>query len=80
MLDPHGAIGYAGLKERLKIDQQGVFLETAHPIKFAPVMEKALGEKLEMPEFAEDLMLKQKKSTKMSSEYSEFKNLLKRTS
>jgi len=80
VLDPHGAIGYAGLKERLKIDQQGVFLETAHPIKFAPVMEKALGEKLEMPEFAEDLMLKQKKSTKMSSEYSEFKNLLKRTS
>lgn len=80
LLDPHGVIGYAGLKEKLKIDQQGVFLETAHPIKFAPVIEKALGEKLETPEFAEDLMLKQKKSTKMSNEYMDFKNLLKRAS
>ncbi|WP_189631219.1 threonine synthase [Roseivirga thermotolerans] len=80
LLDPHGAIGYAGLKKKLKIDQKGVFLETAHPIKFRPVMEKALRDKMPMPGFAKDLMLKQKSSIKMSNEYADFKNLLKQTS
>ena len=35
--DPHGAVGYLGLKEYLnqqKEDLYGVFLETAHPVKF----------------------------------------------
>lgn len=76
MLDPHGAIGYAGLKEKLKIDQSGVFLETAHPIKFAPVMEKALGQKLEMPEFASDLMNKKKSAVRISSRMEDFRSHL----
>ncbi|NVJ45829.1 MAG: threonine synthase, partial [Cytophagia bacterium] len=76
LLDPHGAIGYAGLKERLKIDQIGVFLETAHPIKFAPVMEKVLGEKMDMPEFASDLMSKEKFSVRISDQIGDFRSYL----
>lgn len=76
LLDPHGAIGYAGLKERLKIDQIGVFLETAHPIKFAPVMEKALAEKMDMPEFASDLMSKEKFSVRISDQIGDFRSYL----
>jgi threonine synthase len=38
MLDPHGAIGYLGLKQYLQETNQtseyAIFLETAHPIKF----------------------------------------------
>lgn len=79
VLDPHGAIGYEGLKQNLKADQQGVFLETAHPIKFAPVMEKALANELKIPAFAEELMLKQKRSTKMTREFSDFKDFLMST-
>lgn len=76
LLDPHGAIGYAGLKERLKIDQIGVFLETAHPIKFAPVMEKVLGEKMDMPEFASDLMSKEKFSVRIGDQIGDFRSYL----
>lgn len=48
--DPHGAVGYLGLKKYMQEqDLQGVFLETAHPIKFANVVEPVLDIKLELP-------------------------------
>lgn len=42
VLDPHGAIGYAAC-EHLPQSNSGtrVFLETAHPVKFQPVLDKA---------------------------------------
>ncbi len=67
LLDPHGAIGYAGLKKHLKEGQKGIFLETAHPIKFKPTMELALGKELEEPVFVEDLMSREKKSVQVGS-------------
>lgn len=76
LCDPHGAIGYAGLKEKLKVGQQGVFLETAHPVKFAPTMAQALGEELEIPAFANDLMKKEKTARSVSSSFDEFKAYL----
>lgn len=42
ILDPHGAVGHAGLLEHLKEHQLGIFLETAHPRKFESVVKKAL--------------------------------------
>ena len=72
LLDPHGAIGYAGLKEKLKPGQTGVFLETAHPIKFAPTMTKALGEEMAMPDFATALMTQEKSARKIGKGYEEF--------
>ncbi len=44
ILDPHGAIGYQALMENLEEGELGVFLETAHPVKFLDVVEKALGQ------------------------------------
>lgn len=76
ILDPHGAIGYAGLKENLKRGQKGVFLETAHPIKFAPVMSKALGENIKTPDFVGDLMTKNKRSTEIGKGFQEFCSVL----
>lgn len=43
LLDPHGAIGHAALRTHLQPHEQGIFLETAHPVKFLDVIEKALG-------------------------------------
>ena len=65
MLDPHGAIGYEGLKGKLKSGQMGVFLEIAHPVKFNPVMERALVESIALPSFAQDLMTKTKSSIRI---------------
>jgi threonine synthase len=48
--DPHGAVGYLGLKKHgLKETEFGVFLETAHPVKFLDVVEGTLPVKVEIP-------------------------------
>lgn len=43
LLDPHGAVAYRALKEHLKLGEQGIFLHTAHPAKFAEVIRDTLG-------------------------------------
>lgn len=78
LLDPHGAIGYAALKEHCQPGQRGVFLETAHPIKFAPTMAKALGQELHMPGFVTDLMNRKKVAEKIGKGYGEFRGFLSR--
>jgi threonine synthase len=75
--EPHGAIGYLGLKEELQnhSDSIGVFLETAHPIKFLDTVEPALNVKLPIPTQIESVLGKEKVSTKIKT-YEEFKTFL----
>ena len=50
--DPHGAIGYLGL-EAGSIDSSsevGIFLETAHPVKFDGAVKKAIDIDVAAPE------------------------------
>lgn len=50
ILDPHGAVGYLGLAKALQPDlSSGIFLETAHPVKFKEVVEPVLEEKIKLP-------------------------------
>lgn len=49
LADPHAAVAYGVLEERLAPGETGVFLGTAHPAKFLPVYEK-LGIEVEIPE------------------------------
>jgi len=74
--DPHGAVGYLGLKKYIK-DQnvQGVFLETAHPIKFADVVEPVLDIKLALPPQIMEVIDKEKVATTISS-YQNLKDFL----
>jgi len=45
LLDPHGAVGFCALaKYQIKHSGKGIFLETAHPIKFREIVEEATGE------------------------------------
>ena len=39
VLDPHGAVGCRALADHLSGNQRGIFLETAHPVKFDSVRE-----------------------------------------
>ena len=77
LADPHGAIGYLGLKSYLKTDTncQGVFLETAHPVKFLDVVEPVIKEKIEIPEQIKDVLTKEKCAKEISS-YAELKAYL----
>ncbi|RXR30643.1 threonine synthase [Flavobacterium piscinae] len=75
--EPHGAVGYLGLKKELanKSNHIGVFLETAHPIKFSDNVESFLEIKLPIPTQIESVLNKEKKSVKIRS-YIELKDFL----
>jgi threonine synthase len=75
--EPHGAVGYLGLKKELEnhSDAIGIFLETAHPIKFLDVVEPALNVKLPIPTQIESVLGKEKISAKIKT-YEELKSFL----
>lgn len=75
--DPHGAVGYLGLKKYQENHQDtyGIFLETAHPVKFLDVVEEVLGLSPEIPKQIQKVMNKEKKSIKISN-YHQLKNYL----
>ncbi|WP_111682202.1 threonine synthase [Winogradskyella tangerina] len=74
--DPHGAIGYMALKDYLnKKIAQGVFLETAHPIKFLPVMPKAIADEMSIPPQIEAILHLEKKRILISN-YEQLKQQL----
>jgi threonine synthase len=79
ILDPHGAVGYLGLKDFMSENPGyiGVFLETAHPGKFRDVVEEALGEKLVLPERLAAFLDGEKKVIPMAKEFDSFKEFLK---
>ncbi len=59
--DPHGAVGYLGLqKHGLQDNQYGIFLETAHPVKFLDVVEDVLRIKVGIPEQIQKVLDKEK--------------------
>ena len=77
VLDPHGAVGLLGLNKYLKINSKniGIFLETAHPIKFSDNVEKCLKIKLDVPERINKILSKEKEFIEIDN-YDNFKNTL----
>lgn len=75
--EPHGAVGYLGLKKELENypNSIGVFLETAHPIKFLDIVEPVLEVTLPIPTQIESVLGKEKKSIKIKT-YEELKKFL----
>lgn len=76
LLDPHGAVGYRSLLDRLKADEIGVFLETAHPAKFKDTVEGIIDEKINIPSKLAEFMKGVKSTVKMSSSFASFKKYL----
>lgn len=62
ILDPHGAVGYLGLKAFLKENKgfNGIYLETAHPVKFSETVEAAIDAIIPVPEQILNLLSKRK--------------------
>lgn len=77
-LDPHGAVGYLGLKAFMDENPGyvGVFLETAHPGKFRDVVEEALEEELVLPERLAAFLEGEKDVIPMEKGFDEFKRFL----
>jgi threonine synthase len=75
--DPHGAVGFAALSHfQENSGDRGIFLETAHPVKFPAAVEKATGNRIDLPGVLEKLMQQEKKSITMSATFQEFKSYL----
>lgn len=78
LTDPHGAVGYLSLERYIEQHpgQKGIFLETAHPVKFYDVIEPVTGEKVPVPPAVEKLMPLTKQSTYIEPEYQILKDYL----
>lgn len=69
--DPHGAVAYAALKKYITEypANKGIFLETAHPIKFYDVVEPLIHSTIPMPDSVKDIMDRKKISTRIENNY-----------
>ncbi len=79
VMDPHGAIAYLGLKKYLrenKLENYGIFAETAHPAKFKEVVEETLKTTVKIPSVLDKFLKHPKKSFALSNKYDDFKNYL----
>lgn len=79
-LDPHGAVGYLALERYLSAagdpTQKGIFLETAHPVKFYDVVEPVLNQTIPLPDAVKEIIDLPKKSTVMNVSFEALKDFL----
>ena len=76
-LDPHGAVGYLALERYLKNEGgKGIFLETAHTVKFPEAVENATGVNPTIPETLKPLLQKEKKAIMLPASFEEFKEIM----
>jgi threonine synthase len=79
-LDPHGAVAYYALNEYFRTNptQKGIFLETAHPVKFPETVESVIGKTIDIPEEVKYLFGKEKKSIQLAPTFPALKEWLMR--
>jgi threonine synthase len=78
LCDPHGAVAYKALQDYLQINpnDKGIFLETAHPVKFYDVVEPIINQPVPIPESIQEQLKLEKKSTKIGVGADELKSSL----
>ncbi len=78
LCDPHGAVAYHALENYLNNHPgyKGIFLETAHPVKFYDVVEPVIDKTVPVPESIQQQLKLDKKSIKIKSGASELKAYL----
>ena len=76
LLDPHGACGYRALVDSLREEENGLFVETAHPAKFKETVEKAIGAPVTLPHRLAAFMQGEKQSIPLPADFKAFKDFL----
>ena len=76
---PHSAVGYLGIKKYLEMNDinnvNGIFISTAHSIKFKDVVENTINSNIKYPEAIRGILNKEEKSSSIEN-YSELKEFL----
>ncbi|KXX67501.1 threonine synthase [Flammeovirga sp. SJP92] len=78
---PHTAIAYKALKEYMDSNDlgkktAGVFLSTAHPVKFVEIVEPVINKKIEIPQRLQEIIDRPKEATLMPASFKQFKKYL----
>lgn len=78
LLDPHGAVGYLALQRFLNTQpgEKGIFLETAHPVKFPQAVERVTGKNIDIPVSLNKMMQASKKSILIKPVFDNLKQYL----
>lgn len=78
ILDPHGAVAWYALAQYLSQhkEDKGIFLETAHPVKFPETVEAMIGKKIPVPESVLPLFERKKESISMQPSFAALKEWL----
>ncbi|MCB2378623.1 threonine synthase [Hymenobacter sp. BT635] len=78
LLDPHGAVAFHTLEAYLhtRPGQHGLFLETAHPVKFPEVVEPLIGQAIAVPPALHELMRQPKRSIALEPRYEALREYL----
>jgi threonine synthase len=78
LMDPHGAVGYVALRNFLNEHEglQGIFAETAHPVKFYDVVEPLINRAIPFPDAVSAIIDKIKVAQKMEVSYDDLKQYL----
>jgi threonine synthase len=76
--DPHGAVGFLALQNYLQqnLSDKGIFLETAHPVKFYDVVEPVIDATVPIPASIKAILNNKKQAVKMGTAYTELKEYL----
>jgi threonine synthase len=80
VLDPHGAVAYLGLRSALRArpGATGIFLATAHPAKFADVVEPVIGRAVPVPERLAACLTREPRVTRIRAELDALRGVLQR--
>ncbi|MEO5685356.1 MAG: threonine synthase [Chitinophagaceae bacterium] len=78
LMDPHGAVGYIALLDYLSEHpgNKGIFLETAHPVKFYDVVEPVINKTVDIPASLHTVLNNEKVAVAMDADYEQLKEYL----
>ena len=77
IVDPHGAVAFRALADHLDDhpNSRGIFLETAHPLKFDSVLD-ITGTQAEMPDAIMQMESREKVSIEIANDYDTVRNVI----
>ena len=78
LMDPHGSVGYIALRDYLSghPGDKGMFLETAHPVKFYDVVEPIIDNPVPIPDAVSAVLKNKKVAVQMDADYEQLKEYL----
>ena len=82
LIDPHSSVGILGLLKYINMQNtrmNNIFLGTAHPGKFADVIEPVINKEVELPKRLKKVLKKEKHSIPLKNDFEEFNDFLLRT-